>query len=431
MQISTRPHRPATRRLGAGFAGLFVVAALVAIAHLPGARAAGVSQLQRQIGARRGRVSSLSGVVGAAGARLAKLSADIGGLQRRIGVIQSTLDAKRSALLSLRDQLDATRTRLVALEARQAGSEAVLAHQLVGSYEAQTPDLVTVVLQATGFRDLLERLNFVERIRHEDARVVTAVRTARTAVAAEATRLGRLTVRAQALTEQVLLQRNSLAQASAVLVSQQQSVATFRNAKAGQLAGARGELVSLERRLSAVQADQARAARAAALAAQSVPRSSDTPPAAGTGPSSAPAPAPAGGGGFVFPLPKGSASPPGSWSPDQGVDISAPGDTPEYAVCSGTIVLHGIGGFGPWAPVLHCDSPVGGYDYVYYGHAGPADQLPVGTHVGAGQVMSSVGPGIVGISTGPHLEIGFATAGGAPVGAGSAGTMLSLLQGSY
>jgi murein DD-endopeptidase MepM/ murein hydrolase activator NlpD len=135
--------------------------------------------------------------------------------------------------------------------------------------------------------------------------------------------------------------------------------------------------------------------------------------------------------GFAFPLPKGSVSPPGTWTLDQGVDMSAPGNTPEYAVCSGTIVLHGIGGFGPWAPVLHCDSPISGYSYVYYGHAGPANQLPVGTHVGAGQVMSSIGPGIVGISTGPHLEIGFADSAGGPIGGGSASTMMSLLQSSY
>ncbi len=81
--------------------------------------------------------------------------------------------------------------------------------------------------------------------------------------------------------------------------------------------------------------------------------------------------------------------------------------------------------------MLHCDSSIDGYDYVYYGHAGPENQLPVGTHVGAGQTMSSIGPGIVGISTGPHLEIGFADSSGSPVGWQSAWTMLSLLQASY
>lgn len=130
-------------------------------------------------------------------------------------------------------------------------------------------------------------------------------------------------------------------------------------------------------------------------------------------------------------MPRSAASPPSTWSLDQGVDISAPGGTPEYAVCSGTIVLHGIGGFGPWAPVLHCDTPLDGYSYVYYGHAGPANQLPVGTHVGAGQVISEVGPGIVGYSSGPHIEIGFSDSSGTPLGGGTASTMLSLLQGSY
>ena len=135
--------------------------------------------------------------------------------------------------------------------------------------------------------------------------------------------------------------------------------------------------------------------------------------------------------GFTFPLPKSAAAPPSEWSPDQGVDISAPGNTPEYAVCSGTIVLHGIGGFGPWAPVIHCDGTLAGYSYVYYGHAGPLYQLPIGTHVSAGQVMSSIGPGIVGLSSGPHLELGFADSSGSPIGDQTAGTMLSLLRAAY
>jgi murein DD-endopeptidase MepM/ murein hydrolase activator NlpD len=136
-------------------------------------------------------------------------------------------------------------------------------------------------------------------------------------------------------------------------------------------------------------------------------------------------------GGFTFPMPKGDVSPPGTWSPDDGVDIAAPGGTPEFAVCSGTLVLHGIGGFGPSAPVLHCDSPLAGYSYVYYGHAGPGNWVPVGTHLGQGQVISQVGYGIVGISTGPHLEIGFADSSGGPVGPSSAPAMMSLLQAAY
>jgi hypothetical protein len=93
-------------------------------------------------------------------------------------------------------------------------------------------------------------------------------------------------------------------------------------------------------------------------------------------------------------------------SVDQGVDYSAPGGTPLYAMGPGTIIQEGIGGFGPNAPVLRITSgPLAGRT-VYYGHSGP-DLVHVGNQVTAGQQISIVGYGIVGISIGPHLEIGF------------------------
>ncbi len=93
-------------------------------------------------------------------------------------------------------------------------------------------------------------------------------------------------------------------------------------------------------------------------------------------------------------------------SVDNGVDYSAPGGTPLYAMGPGTIIQEGIGGFGPNAPVLRITSgPLAGKT-VYYGHSGP-DLVHVGDHVLAGQQISIVGYGIVGISSGPHLEIGF------------------------
>ena len=412
------PHPPAllTALLGAA----------VLLAALPTApvQAASLDQLQQQITSGQGQISQLSGALGTASARLSALDGSVAAVQARIARVQADLDTKRRRLMRVRDQLNAARTRLLALERFQARAERALSGQLLDAYKSDNPDLVSVVLEARGFKDLLERLSFTALIRRQSARVVTQVRTARRAVSEQAVRLGALEEHQQTLTVQVLQQRDALARDRVALVSQQLVAAQDRRAKAGRLASVRARVAALQGRLTTLQAAQRAAAAAAA-------RSSAASLSAGAAGRASSGGAPVSAGGFAFPLPKGSGSPPGSWSLDQGVDISAPGDTPEYAVCSGTIVLHGIGGFGPWAPVLHCDSALGGYSYVYYGHSGPANQLPVGSHLSSGQVMSEVGPGIVGMSTGPHLEIGFADASGTPVGGGSASAMMSLLQGSY
>ena len=316
---------------------LAAVAVSVATAVSPPspARAGDPAALSTRLQAAQAAEQALQAAVAADNAHIGAYQGSIDSLQAKLSAIESRLAASVARLASIHAAERVEQARLATLIAQLAVTERALAANLVSTYEQPPPDALTVVLDAHGFNDLLERLDFLKRVKTENAQVITDDRVARQRVIAEAERLGALQAQQQRETRTMLASRNEADSLRLALVDRQAVYIRARDRKSGALATVAGERRHLQAELSAIAAQQA----AQAASSGGGGGSSATPGAAV--------------GGFTFPLPTSAAVGPGSWSQDQGVDIAAPGDTPEFAVGSGTIVLHGIGGFGPWAPVLH------------------------------------------------------------------------------
>src|SRR5436190_2204289 len=123
--------------------------------------------------------------------RIDSLQTSISKLQSREDRIQADLDAKRAELTQIQEQLRIEHAKLARLKARLAAAKVVLGRRLREIYTADAPDIVTVLLDAHGFADLLERSEFMHRINAQDRVILVAVKKAKDETTATTKRLAR------------------------------------------------------------------------------------------------------------------------------------------------------------------------------------------------------------------------------------------------
>jgi murein DD-endopeptidase MepM/ murein hydrolase activator NlpD len=348
-----------------------------------------IGKARQQIQGKRQQEGVLTTEITAYQVRIRSLQGEINGLQQRENKAQVELNAKQAELNAIRDRLQRAQDRLARLEARLAESKRVLAARLVALYKDDEPDMVSVVLDAQGFADLLDRADFVARISDQDNRIVTRVRDLTTQVTKQVKDLNVLEGRARAATNVILAKRNEIAAAKGTVVKRQNELAGQRNKRAGalsQIRAARGELEGHLHKLEGRQAEIEARLRAAS-----------------TGVSVGPAgPIRQGSGGFIWPVNGPIVSPFGMrWGRlHAGVDIAVPSGTPIRASAAGTVAFTqseaSSGGYGNYTCISH-----GGGISTCYAHQ-TSFGVSGGQHVSQGQVIGS--SGCTGHCFGPHVH---------------------------
>ena len=304
-----------------------------------------IERKKDQIAWRKGRERVLSSDVAGFTRKINALQGDITVLQTKQVRLQASLDRKRAELARIQEDLRRERLRLQRLRARLAEARAALSKRLVELYKADQPDLVTVVLESDGFADLLERTEFMQRVSHQDARIINIVVRAKKEATATAKRLDRLEKRAALVADQIEDEVNQVGAVKDQLVDRRGRYQEARGQKGALLARTREDRHDLEGDLRALEAEQAKV-----LAALQASAASNSAPAG---------PIQQGSGGLIWPVSGPIVSGFGMrWGRlHAGVDIAVPAGTPIRAAQSGRVVLLGwTGGYGNYTCIQHTSS---------------------------------------------------------------------------
>jgi peptidoglycan hydrolase CwlO-like protein len=258
----SRSHHRRPRPLRSRSAALIAAAAVLVGAAAGAASiesvAAGSStgSLEGRIAASQAREGELHSGIGADTHQIEGFQGNIDDLQTRLDALESSLATERSLLASLKSQLHGARTHLASLQVQLGRDRQVLVAQLIASYESPPPDIATVVLQAHGFADLIERLDDLRAISRENAGATVHVAEEQKAVTVQAAQLATLESSHARETSAVLVQRDEVSQLHLALVNRQLKYISARDRKSSELGTLQSHKHSLEHELSKLAVEQ-------------------------------------------------------------------------------------------------------------------------------------------------------------------------------
>ncbi|MEA2219658.1 MAG: hypothetical protein QOJ35_2284 [Solirubrobacteraceae bacterium] len=228
---------------------LALSAAAAAVTILATAGPAG-ADLSGRIQSNQDRAAALRSAVAAESARIRASSAGLARAQRRLGAIQADVAAQQAKLGHVEHALVSARDRLTRLVNRQRDATDALRANLQAAYRNPQPDIVSVIVSAKGFTELLEQADFLKRVARQNARIMDVARTSRAAVTKQADTLATIQARELRIGDELVLRRDRAQVLETALLREQERRLARRGAKAGALRLVQNQLAGLRRRLA-------------------------------------------------------------------------------------------------------------------------------------------------------------------------------------
>jgi septal ring factor EnvC (AmiA/AmiB activator) len=222
-----------------------------------------LGQLSSQLGAEQARQESLAASISNLSRLISSLGGQIALVQSREAAVRADLARDRAALAAVQVALTREQELLVLLRARLARARLLLGRQLVTNYEQSTPNIVSVVLESSGFTDLLDRLTYLRDAQQQQQTIIAITREAKARADAAAVRLAALRATDRQITLATAQRVLALASMNQLLHAKQGALQQARGVQQDALAASRARGAQLQAEIARIQAEQAAAERAA------------------------------------------------------------------------------------------------------------------------------------------------------------------------